>query len=327
MNQEHRLAARREFSKGRLDRLRGLLGEIPEVKRLPNLSIYVTGSYGRNEASEHSDIDLFFVHTGRAASSQVLRLDELRLFAGVIEIGETMHFPTFSNDGEFLQILYLDDMLDTLGGRSDDYANYFTARMLLLLESTPLLNDPLYGSMMDAVVEAYFRDYPEHAVDFRPVFLINDVLRFWKTLCLNYEHRRNKPEGDEQQRRKQQVKNFKLKFSRLLSCFGTVVAVCSKSAPITKTQVVDLTTATPLERFRNATEGVHDLARVREAILEDYQWFLGNTELSTTALTEKFNSKEAKIELFRRADVFGQRMYEVLDYFAGRNNYRRYLVI
>jgi len=44
----------------------------------------------------------------------------------------------FSNDGEFLRILYLEDMLEQLGGREDDYLNYFTARMLLLLESKPL---------------------------------------------------------------------------------------------------------------------------------------------------------------------------------------------
>jgi len=225
---------RREFSSERLKKLATSLSDLPETKRLPGLCVYATGSYARNEAAEYSDIDLFFVHRGSTKEARVSRLDELRLFAKVIEIGERLGFPTFSNDGEYLQILYLDDIIQMLGGREDDYHNFFTARMLLLLESSPLVNQELYSSMIDSVIDSYFRDYPNHSSSFRAVFLINDVIRFWKTLCLNYEHRRNRPEGNTEKKRKQQVKNFKLKFSRLMTCFGTIVAVCAKDAPVSK---------------------------------------------------------------------------------------------
>ena len=118
---------RRQFSQERLRELARRLNRLPEIQALPSLCVYATGSYARNEASEHSDIDLFFVHPGSFDSHRVSRLQELRIFSRVIETGEQMKFPTFSNDGEFLRILYLDDMLAMLGGRSDDYANYFTA--------------------------------------------------------------------------------------------------------------------------------------------------------------------------------------------------------
>lgn len=318
---------RRDFSQGRLAELSQRLTQIPELQRLENLSVYATGSYARNEASAHSDIDLFFVHCGSSASGKVSRLSELRLFAQIIETGEQLKFPTFSNDGEFLRFLYLDDMLQMLGGREDDFQNFFTARMLLLLESAPLVNKDFYNRMLEMIVDAYFRDYPDHAIDFRPVFLINDIIRFWKTLCLNYEHRRNKPENDLGRKRSQQVKNFKLKFSRLMTCFGTVVAVCAMPSPIERDDILEITSLSPLERFMHATDGVKALTGLRAEILRDYQWFLESTALTAEQLHAQFDTAEERTELFRRADLFGERVYDALAFFAKRNGYRRYLVI
>jgi predicted nucleotidyltransferase len=318
---------RRTFSQARLGELSRRLAQIPELQRLKDFSVYATGSYARNEASPHSDIDLFFVHCGASSSAKVSRLSELRLFAQIIEAGEQQEFPTFSNDGEFLKFLYLDDMLEMLGGREDDAQNFFTARMLLLLESAPLVNTDFYRQMLASIVEAYFRDYPDHAIDFRPVFLINDIIRFWKTLCLNYEHRRNKPDDDLLRKRSQQVKNFKLKFSRLMTCFGTVVAVCAMQSPIEKEDILALTSLSPLERFMRATDGIKQLASLRSEILRDYHWFLESTALTSEQLHAQFDTMKERTELFRRADLFGDRVYDALAYFAKRNGYRRYLVI
>lgn len=317
---------RREYSKSRLTKLAETLKGQPQVTQLPGLAIYATGSYARNEASMYSDVDLFFVQAG-SADPGVSNLDRLVLFGRIIETVDEMGFPPFSNDGEFLKVLYLDDMRERLGGRLDDSENYFTARMLLLLESRPLVNDREYEHMVSEIVETYYRDFPNHAEDFRPVFLINDILRFWKTLCLNYEHRRNKLTEDPIQRRKQQVRNFKLKFSRLMSCFGTVIAVCAIPAPITKEQVVALTCLSPLERFLHATSEIGELGGVRQEILDDYAWFMAKTELPADDLAAAFESHEEKVELFGRAAKFGERMYDALALLASRNHYSRYLVI
>jgi predicted nucleotidyltransferase len=318
--------SRRTFSSKRLADLTERLSGLPEVERLPKLCIYGTGSFARCEASEFSDIDIFFVHKD-SRIAPVSRLDELKLFASVIKAAEDLGFPTFSNDGEFLRILYRDDMREMLGGRADDYENYFTARMLLLLESTPIVNKAEYAIMVDEMVDAYFRDYPDHAADFLPLFLINDILRFWKTLCLNYEHRRNKPDNDVGQKRKQQVKNFKLKFSRLMSCFGTIIAVCSKSTPINKEQIITLVSKTPLDRFRSAAEGVEELRDITQGIIDDYAWFLEQTAMPADELAKNFDSDETRTVMFARAAGFGEKMFTVLDYFAKKNNYSRYLVM
>ncbi len=318
---------RKTFSAARLAQLSRRLRCSREFRAVPDLCVYATGSYSRHEASSHSDIDLFFMHPGTARTLRVPRLDEMRLFARVIDVGKKMSFPTFSNDGEYLRVLFLDDILHTMGSPEDDSQNYFTARMLLLLESAPVVNAPSLEDMVRKIVEAYFRDYPDHVTSFRPVFLINDILRFWKTLCLNYEHRRNRPADDQQRKLRQNVKNFKLKFSRLMTCFGTIVAICSKSPPIAQDDIVAITRRTPFERFMRATDAVADLRSVRASVAEDYAWFMQQTALKTDDLQGLFQGQQQRAEMFRRADVFGQRVYDVLRYFAARNNYERFLVV
>ena len=108
-----------------------------------------------------------------------------------------MSFPKFTNDGKYLEILFADEMLSSLGGRQDDHMNYFTSRMLLLLESHPVLNKDAYYSITKKVIRSYFRDFDYYPDTFRPTFLINDIIRFWKTLCLNYEYDRNRLNAQE----------------------------------------------------------------------------------------------------------------------------------
>jgi hypothetical protein len=42
---------------------------------------------------------------------------------------------------------------------------------------------PLYNTTIQNILEAYFRDYEDHAANFRPIFLVNDIIRFWSFNC------------------------------------------------------------------------------------------------------------------------------------------------
>jgi hypothetical protein len=112
-----------------------------------------------------------------------------------------------------------------------------------------------------------------------------------------------------------------------MSCFGTIVAICAAEAPITRDLIVGLTNKVPLDRFRDATAGVPELQPIVLAALEDYGWFMEKTKLSTEELTALFDVTEEKISMFERADTFGSRVFEVLDHFARKNDYSRYLVM
>ena len=191
------LASRRHRSYSRLQHLRSKISSLASLTDLPHLCIYVTGSFGRLEASVYSDLDLFFIDNGHTNANPISRIDKTLLDADLIRTVRELVFPDFSNDAEYLSIHYLDDIKRSLGGREDDFQNYFTARMLLLLESRPVHNDEIYRHIIEKIIQSYYRDYHDHVSGFLPVFLINDIIRFWRTLCLNYEHRRNRPPGDQ----------------------------------------------------------------------------------------------------------------------------------
>ena len=181
------ISVKRENSVSRIKKLSDKLKDLVELGTLQNLTVFIAGSYARNEASIHSDIDLFFILDGKLDGIANHRTASMRAFARIIEIADSLNFPAFSNDGEFLKIIERPEITRELGGRNDDYLNYFTARMLLLLESKPVYGEATYDEVIKEIVGAYFRDYTHHPRDFRPIFLINDIIRFWKTLCLNYE--------------------------------------------------------------------------------------------------------------------------------------------
>jgi predicted nucleotidyltransferase len=185
------LSDRRLQTTARLQTIRKQLRPAEEIAA-EKACVYATGSFGRGEASSHSDLDLFIVgkKNGKPGpdgkeGSLLKRLDEIRIMADLIEVTRNLEIPEFSGDGRYLVHYSVHDFTKTLGTPEDDVTNTFTARLLLLLESCPLLEDTVYGEIIEEVVAAYWRDYEDHKGTFMPAFLANDVLRLWRTFCVN----------------------------------------------------------------------------------------------------------------------------------------------
>lgn len=316
---------RANFSLGRLQSLEGSLRASKSIAEIPTMSIFTAGSYGRLEASEHSDIDLFFVTTMDAKSAANQNISSISMFADVVDIGKRLTFPPFSNDGEYLKLLRADDIQSNLGSRVDDFHNHFTARMLLILEGRPLYGNEDFNEFLKSIVGSYFRDYDHHPNDFRPTFLVNDIVRFWKTLCLNYEHGRNQVEHRE--KIKQKIRNFKLKYSRMLTCFASIALFSAHQNKITPEIVVDVCGMTPAQRFRSLAEFDANLKPKIARSLESYAWFMDLTGLSKEKLEEHFSDKSKRAEAFERAENFGNLVFDVLLDVSEKKNSLRYLVV
>src|ERR1044072_3911784 len=114
---------RANYSSMRLNELGKRLGTLKELEEFPSLTIFAAGSYARLEASKFSDIDMFFLTTGSIDEISDPRTNSLRLFGKVIETIDTMGFPKFSNDCEYLVLLPTTQILDKLGSRTDDHEN------------------------------------------------------------------------------------------------------------------------------------------------------------------------------------------------------------
>lgn len=169
--------------------------KLPNSARLAEgkACVYATGSFARGEAGLHSDLDLFIVGKVEMADGKVVagkrnepkrllgRLDEICIKAELIELTKQMNIPPFSGDGEYLKHYSVEELTKSLGSPEDDAANTFTARLLLLLESIPLVGDEVYSEAIDDVIAEYWGDFADHSKNFMPAFLANDILRLWRT--------------------------------------------------------------------------------------------------------------------------------------------------
>jgi Nucleotidyltransferase domain len=320
---------RKKFSLIKVDELRAhFLDKFPTFAK-SNLTIYVTGSFGREEASENSDLDAFFLTKGsyEAINSRITPVNSALIFADVIRSTEAVNLPNFTNEGEYLEFHYVEDVLKRLGGRNEDHLNSFTARMLMILEAKYLFNEQNFRESREKIVDCYFRDFQNHEGNFRPTFLINDILRFWRTLCLNYEHGRTATEDESGQNAKEALKNLKLKFSRLNTCFSFIARVLGLTEPIDSSSIIKICDETPIARLSQIlqTHPVHNA--IISDLIESYMWFLAQTYPPKDEVLKWLTDSGARHEAFAKAKLFGDKMFELIRPLAEKNNTFRYLVI
>jgi len=323
--------ARRDYSLSRLAGLMDRLDPVTAVLGHQPLCVYATGSYGRLEAGRDSDIDLFFLYDGADLDEEFPFTTFVRVAAAIVEVTEGMEFPPFTGDGEYLEVHYVRRMEEVLGSREDDSINAFTARMLLLLESRPVLAPQIYGALLERVVSFYYRDFADYPDDFVPTFLTNDILRFWRTLTLNYEHKRLKLralEGDELVRKKADsaLKNYKLKVSRLLTCFSMVANLAAQSPPVSAADVLGLCAQTPRERLRRLAAGGGAAADLVATLDESYEVFLEAVQRPEADVLAEFEDGHRRKRALVDASEFGDLIYELIKATA-EDRRMRYLLI
>ncbi len=283
--------------------------------------VYVTGSFGREEASSHSDLDLFIVGRstdplpGQKQRRRALsRLDEICVKADLIEATRAMRIQEFSGDGEYLVHYTVDELVKTLGHPNDDASNTFTARLLLLLESKPLIGDDVYWEAIDDVITAYWGDFADHKNEFVPAFLANDILRLWRTFCVNYEARTEKE--PEEKKAKRKLKNYKLKHSRLLTCYSALaylLAVFAARKTVTPEDARKMVSVTPTSRLRTLVAEFGGDKKIVEKLLAAYEKFLRNTDAPETKLVKRFMAPAISRKLFKEANRFGDLVWQLLE--------------
>lgn len=322
------LRPRRRFVSERVAALRARIAEIVELREVPGLCVYLTGSYGRYEASPYSDLDIFFMHKGSSSQNAVLPVQKTLIDAALIRACRELGFPEFTGGGQYLTIHYLDDIRASLGGPEDDARNFFTARMLLLLESLPLYNEFVYQDVVRSMISSYYRDYSDHKKNFRPIFFQNDIMRYWKTMCLNYEHRRNRLPDDPIKHAEFHLKNFRLKFSRLLTCFSMIIAVVhlSRRAVLRDTDLLELVLASPWQRLIEVTQETGSLPLL-ERMVTLYAWFLESTSAPREQCARWIADRATRTEAFARAGEFGGLLFTLLQRVTDGTDALRYLIM
>ena len=325
---------RRSGTASRVDQLRSQLRAAEELAD-GKACVYATGSFGRGEASLYSDLDLFIVGktatTATGSSESLLkRLDEICIKADLIEATRKLGIPDFSGDGRYLVHYSVYDFTKTLGTPEDDVTNTFTARLLLLLESRPLLGAATYRDVTEDVIAAYWRDFEDHKSSFIPAFLANDILRLWRTFCVNYEARTERVPDEEKAKGK--LKNYKLKHSRLLTCYSAllyVLALYRRQKTVSPQDAMGMITLTPTERLEwllNQRDLDHAHNAVRD-LLAKYENFLKVTNAEEKELVRRFMDKSTSQGYLKDAYEFGDLVFHVLNSIGEGNRFHRILVV
>lgn len=202
-------------------------GDSCEVRYGPRATVYATGSYGRGEASQHSDLDLFIVSAESPAA----------------------------DDGK-------------LGG-------------------------------------------PGSRRQTEPV--LNDILRLWRTFCVNYENRTS--DADEAAKAKRKLTHYKLSHSRLLTCYSgivTLLATYRRKGTVSPSDVLELVTKTPRERIKEVGKVSPRSAKTATEVLDSYERFLDRTDVDEPALRQQFLDKTYARERMEEARQFAELIHDLV---------------
>lgn len=331
------ISSRRENTKSRIKDLREKLLESEKLLS-GKACVYATGSFGRLEAYGSSDLDLFIVGltdgAGPADSgdnkSELSNLDATLVKAELIKAARDFGIKDFDGDGKYLTHYSVAEFTQTLGRPEDDVNNTLTGRLLMFLESQPLLGEGAYEMIIKKVIDAYWRDYQDHKNDFIPAYLSNDILRLWRTFCVNYEARTER--NPDSKKIKGKIKNYKLKHSRMLTCYSALLyllAVYRSNGTVTPEDAFNMTRHTPTQRLdwllgqKSASNAHQDIG----LLIEQYKKFLEMTGIGEEKLAEVFVNKEKYNEYMLESRKFGDCMYRALSRIDEGSRYYRIIVV
>ncbi|MEM9454574.1 MAG: DUF294 nucleotidyltransferase-like domain-containing protein [Myxococcota bacterium] len=252
----------------------------------PNCTVIVTGSLGRGEASDNSDADWVLLVDGPTDTGHTRMARE---------IGERIRQVVTKDPGPtgtFGDIVVSHDLVHYIAGTRDSNIN-FTRRMLLLAESRAVTNPLVRERVIRNVLARYvLHDRAVTSSPTRgrynkiPYFLLNEVVRYWRTVATDYASKKWERGG-----KGWATRNIKLRFSRkLVFTWGLIASLTAElfEAPsllqagseeehliLLSELIREQTEVTPLELLARVVRQPGVKAQTAKRIFGAYDQFLG----------------------------------------------------
>lgn len=205
----------RERAEARLTELRQSIGD-----RTPSdTSVVVFGSIARGEVTVGSDVDWTLLVDSQAYPGHL---------AAALDIDEILvenRYKKHGIEGTFGGLAFSHDIVHYIGGQADTNRNT-TQRILLLLESRSVGSPDAYIRVKSQVLKRYVSEdfglvhgtNPSNV----PRFLLNDIVRYWRTVAVDFAYKRR-----ERKAKGWALRTVKLRLSRKLTYASGLVACFS----------------------------------------------------------------------------------------------------
>jgi predicted nucleotidyltransferase len=246
-----------------------------------NTTLVVYGSLARGEFTSSSDVDWTLLVDGNAdpyhqiATQRISsRMRELKL-------------PPPTPGGPFGSLTFSHDLIHRIGGEDDTNQNT-TQRLLLLLESKPVGTSDAYDRVFRSVLARYVEEdlvSPSDSAFRVPRFLQNDIARYWRTMAVDFAHKRRErgPAGWALRTAKLRMSRKLMYAAGLLSCFSCDAAFAARrrtqpwhDAQQVEEYLFELMCTTPLDIIaRVVLLYFGELSGPASRLFEAYDEFLG----------------------------------------------------
>ena len=200
-------------------RVHQLLCERLRQFRSDDVDLVVFGSLARGEWTTGSDVDWTMLIDGQANADHRTIARDVETSLGELEYNGTKLKPPGSQ-GVFGNMAFSHEIIHHIGGQADSNRNT-TQRILLLLEAKAVRpldkdRDGPFERMLRQILNRYLlSDSNFHSQADKqsriPRFLLNDVVRYWRTMCVDFAYK-----DWEQAGKKWALRNIKLRTSRKL---------------------------------------------------------------------------------------------------------------
>ena len=299
------------FSQEKLQQIRAVLAlALKDSPSKEKITVITTGSYGRAEASDESDLDLFILFDSDLSAEDTIR-EELKIIKQVVNdqvpnsVGDS---GTFGADA----VINFRELVTNIGGDQDDNKS-LTRRMLFLLEAVYLYGDDRFKDYQKRLLEKYI--LPTSPQSQASKFLLNDIIRYYRTMATDFEFKVS------EQKKEWGLRNIKLRFSRKLIYFGGLM-VSAELVGLNREErikkAVDLFSQPVLIRLCGLDLGVgkaHGILSHYEAFLErisnhDVRQKLGRLEKADRESNDEFKAlRDRGIEFSKALDSWLKAKY------------------